>query len=545
MHFWPEETASAGSTAGGGWLNGRLTTPACQKGSQAVGTMDLIDLLHVIGTPKLRRDAQYLRHGESSARFMPAGPAEAGSIAVGMAATAGRPFRLALADLAGHGLVLGSTGGGKTWAVASVLQQLEKGARPLGWAVVDPKGDLFKRAIHLIEPEQGVAPLIVDFTGLKPVPYGLLLPQNGETPERLVDRRMAIFDDVLGHDGSLSLRMSRALRNVLLLAVHNQLAFPMVEYLLSNGDICRTLGRRSSDERVSAYFKTDFDRERNTTVPALLARLDFLLRTAVLRLSFGADRCVDYRTAMDTSAQVLVNTGGPALPRSVSQVIQSLVVSDLRQAVFARQERSRGYLWFIDEAQTVMSNQADTDNLTDLLTMARSFGVGLALMTQSVTAASPSRSFVNQLETNTSWMAVFRCGLDDARLIEPGLAIDKRSMRERHLSGRSQYLTVEQERRLQLEGITRLPSGEAYVWPRADGRPATKVRFPRVCLPKQAPWPRAELDAVEVGHRLAEQQERLRSLGDGLPSGRKNSAKMDLGKVLARLDQAMTGEHRK
>lgn len=505
--------------------------------------MDWISSLQAIGASKLRRDrARYLKTIQRSSE--PEGTRREND-ADGRPGIEASPITVPVRDLTAHGLIAGATGSGKTWAAIGLMQDLQRSGRGrLNIGVVDGKGDLFKRALQTIEPSVLARPdaVICDFSGSTPPAYGLLLRQSGETNEGLVDRRMSVFDDVLGTENQLSLRMSRVLRNVLTVAVEHELGFPMVEFLLARGDICRAIGMQSADERVAGYFQHEFEREQNTTVKAVLARLDFLLRSSALRLSFGSDRVINLQGAIDAGAPVLFNTGGPAIPRQVSRVVQSLLLSDLRHAVFGRQHPSVPFSLFLDEAQTLMSNTADAGNLIDLLTMARSFGAGIVLMTQSIAAASPSREFLQQLETNLRWMVMFRTGLTDAKLIEPGLLTTGNVVKWRHHGGHVTYLTDEQEATERLRAFASLPAHHAYVWSRSGTSPARLVKFPQVSLQQLAdPPPLIHVDAGRVHRQLREQEERLRSIANlGNP---KNSPRSNrgLGDILARVDQALTG----
>jgi hypothetical protein len=428
------------------------------------------------------------------------------------------------------------------------MQQLVRfQGQPHAFGILDAKGDLVDRVVQVLaeRPEEMPKPIIMDFTQVDPLPYGLLVPQKGESMERLVDRRMEVFDDVLGRDNQLSMRMSRMLRNVLLLAVEHKVALPLVEFFIGKSEISQALGSRSKNNRVSSYFRNEFERGCNTTAPALLARLDFLLRSEPLRQSFGSGQQVDLRTAMDQGVPILVSTGGPRLPRQLSQVIQSLVLSDLRQATFARKQVERPYTWFVDEAQTLMANPSDTGNLTDMLTMARSFGVGLVLMTQSIAGSSPDRAFLHQLETNTKWLTVFRCGSEDAGFIEAGLEPVGHVVRARESNGKPVYMTGAEEIREQLRQIACLPTHHAYTWIRNGGRPAARVRFPRVKLEGNlgAEIDRLRVDGDLVLRQLREQEDRLRQLAGAHGRQRARKSKRGLGDILGRLDDVLGAGH--
>ena len=66
--------------------------------------------------------------------------------------------------------------------------------------------------------------------------------------------------------------------------------------------------------------------------------------------------------------------------RSVRQFLQALALSDIAHATFARWSHQVPFLWVADEAQNLFVTQHLRDHMTDLLTMARSFGTHLMLI---------------------------------------------------------------------------------------------------------------------------------------------------------------------
>ena len=491
--------------------------------------MDLTGLLQFAGRRRLER--AYAKFAGSNQRTAPSSE----TTPVGTQ-------QLSLRDLPGHGLVVGATGGGKTTAVISILDKSLREVGPRAFGVVDPKGDLFNAARALVaRAPEALAPIVVDFTAQRPTSYGLLSRRDGETEERLVDRRMEVFDDVLGRENQASLRMSRMLRNTLWLAVEHGVSFPLIEFLLVNSEVLHGLGIRSRNERVANYFRNEYGRERESTALALLARLDFLLRTESIRLSLGSDRSIDFCDVMDCGRPLLINVGGPMLPRHTSKVIQSVILSDLREATFRRQRRDAPYPWFFDEAQLLMDQPSDERNLTDILTMARSFGVNVVLMTQSMKAASPSPAFLRQLETNTKWLLLFRSSSEDARIIEAGLRATGNVPKERDANGKLTYLTETEEIRNALRDIGSLRTGHAYLWLREGSHPVREVHLPQVdCgsrLPRSAET-LAENSPAEIEANLHAQARRLRESVGAAASGDR-SARRNLEAVFDRLDKAL------
>jgi hypothetical protein len=512
--------------------------------------MDLLSLLQAVGSPKLRwARQQYLREARQGARDRqaPAAPhrrmgTDGSSISPGVTTT-GAALRIALSAFEGHGVICGATGSGKSCAALSLMQQLidlRRHGSPVAFGVIDAKGELFQHARGLFDGQDAGETTVLDF-GCGAAPYALLHPRWGETPEVLIERRLDTLGDLLGRDGLLSLRMARMLRNLLSLAVEHALALPVLDALLSDPTLIEPLAQRSTDARLRAYFAAEFPRERQTTAPALGHRLAFLLRHEPLRLAFGAPDAPDLQFCMDRGMPILVNCGGPHLPRGLSRTIQSLVMSDLRQAIFARKRPTARYLWFVDEAQCLLSQPADADNLAAILAMARSFGTHVVLMTQSLTAASPTRDFLASLDTNLRWLWVFRCGLDDARLLEPGLTVSGRVIKRSARKGWYTYLTPEQERAARLRDVTSLPPRVGYFWLRGGAEKAVILRSHDVMVKRPSTSVRSPLGHQAISdarQHLERQEQQVRQLRSSTsPSRRQTATVVD---ILTRLEKEFT-----
>ena len=455
--------------------------------------MDSLSLLQWLASPKLRHDARRYRTASDKARRLAAQPPQhftqrdpGSSISPGHAVK-GPKLCLPVSYFCAHGLILGATNSGKSSAALHLLGELSGEVRhnglEIGIGLVDAKGELFDKLSRTLRPSP--EPVVLDFSASQPVPYSLLKTRSGETDDGLVDRRMDVFSDLLGQDGHLSLRMTRMLRWFLALALEQNLAFPTLEYLFSYPDAAARFAKQSSNARLKSYFDSDFAREAKTTLPALSARLDVLLRNEKLRLSFGSRAFVDFKNSMDEGTPILVNCGGPGLSRSVRSLIQSLVMSDICQATFARANVARPFLWFLDEAQNLFAKSADVENIMTLLTMSRSFGTHLVLITQSLKAAIRHPAFAASLDTNFGWLLLFRCGLQDAQIIAPALPLS-RPVRGRASSHRGSYLTPQQEAAQRLDEITKFPQQTGYLWVRAAGANAILMRS-QTLIPNQNP----------------------------------------------------------
>lgn len=485
--------------------------------------MDFIQLLQLLGWPRLHRATKvelgtprgYALDAGSDILFFPEnGDSEDSTISPGMSPT-GRKLAVGLDDFLGHGLILGATGSGKTCAAQSLFQQLAAFEGACGFGIIDPKGDLFRAGLSVVEssnlPDKEA--WILDLSDLGSViPYDILKPRAGEHESELLARRMETFADILGREGQLSLRMHRMLRFLVRLLVEYSLSFASLERLMDEPEFACVLAAKSKNDRARKYFREDFPKERSVTLPALRYRLDHLVARDNVRLSLSTGERPDFRELMDEGNVILVNVSGAG--PAAARVFHSLTLSDLRQATFARRRPERPFIWFIDEAQKLFQRESDKENLSTLLRMSRSFGVHLVLMTQSLRSALGDGEFYQNLETNFRWLLLLRSGPADAAILRPGLRITGQVQNGLARRGRVHYLTPLQEIQHLLQEIANLPAREGYFWLRGSGARAVRLRTHRVRSRTQ------RLDGVgedgelagSVRKRLEEEEIRLKGL---------------------------------
>jgi hypothetical protein len=193
-------------------------------------------------------------------------------------------------------------------------------------------------------------------------------------------------------------------------------------------------------------------------------------------------------------------------------VIQSLLVSDVRQAIFARKNQSCPYFWFLDEAQCLFTQNSDTENLSTILSMGRSYGGYLILITQSLAAATPTKEFLISVETNFRWVTLFRCSTEDTRIVAPAMPVTGRVVRKQMDRGRVLYMTPEQERQSQLARLVSLPNQTAIFWLRGTNQCAISITSHPVQTEQSATPAPTGTDAATIRRGLAEQEKKLRQM---------------------------------
>jgi len=202
----------------------------------------------------------------------------------------------------------------------------------------------------------------------------------------------------------------------------------------------------------------------------------------------------------------LINTAGRNITRGIAELLQGLVLSDVKQSIFRRSNPDQPFLWLLDEAQNLYKTSANKEHMVDLFTMARSFNSHLVLLTQSLTSAVRDADILNSIIGNASWVMLLRSTLRDAELISPAIPVTGQVPKPQHNPFElAQYLTDREELKRRLNEITKLPNRNAYCWLKAQLNRAVKVTTPLVAAPHQlAGCSQGALEAFIAAHQLGQ-----------------------------------------
>jgi hypothetical protein len=404
-------------------------------------------------------------------------------------------------DFASHALIGGASGSGKSFLVLNFICQILKqfcASKTMTFAILDPKRELFERAIEYVyaflyrlEPTERERfkkkIVIIDFADTESItPYNILARQIHLADEIMFANRLDTIGEQFSGLSDMSVRMRLILKYFLLLMTEFNLPLPFFERLCADPMLLQVLVSRSANLQVRDYFLHRFDDESKATLLAVRQRIDSLLMSESVRLSLSATTAPDFTTLQDQGAIILITTAGRNISRGVSQMLQSLLLSDIKQSVFRRANPQQKILWFIDEAQEVYKSSVNKEHMVDLLTMARSFGSYFALVTQTLTSAIRDADVLNSIITNVRWAVMLRSTLRDAELIAPGIALTGRLAKPSHSPFEPvKYLTESEELKLWLKEMTKLPDRTAYCWLKAYTDKAVKIMTPRVPAPHE------------------------------------------------------------
>lgn len=426
-----------------------------------------------------------------------------------------------------HATATGGTGAGKTMSICGLLDQaldvmieaIRNGRRPeFSFGTLDGKGELFRRLLCLIalklrrlDPREAKLIsdriLIIDLSSPDPVTsYNIASPWSGCDLDFFATSRVSTLEEILDGDG-FSLRGGAMVKHALKLLAEQHLSFRYIEQVLSSDAFRAKLIASSADEDVRSYFRYQYENEPRATKSAVLARLSSsLLGSGSLKLALSGKDAPDFRKIQDDGTICLINCAGPSIPRATTYTLQALFLSDIRQGIFTR-KNSRPYLWVCDESQTLFRTRNLKANMTDILTMSRSYGSFFWYLTQNLASAVQDSQMLETLYTNIRWSLTLRGTTQDAAFLKPAFPITGRRQKTRlHPYAPIEYYKVQEERDLLLQEITHLPDFTGWIWFKSLTGEAIQIRTRIPDLPRGEAFNAVVNQILQnptIGHRLS------------------------------------------
>lgn len=416
-------------------------------------------------------------------------------------------IRLRTREIAGegHALVLGTSGAGKTRAVAGLARQLlariARDPDSQGLAVVDHKGELasivramvgeLADALPPAEARQLLDRLVVinPFSAEALVPLQILRTQRGEEPELVALEATTVIDRLGG--AQLGVNQDAFLFHALLLGVDQGLSLPEVADALGDPARLAALAARSSLEAVRSFFDGE-RRLSDASLQGVRARLHRLCRMPSARLMLGARGAVSFYDLL-RSRILLLDLGSPPFGcEDLAAFWAGIFTLKLTRAIFQRTDADarRPVTVLVDEWQEGIAAGGDiAQHYARVLSVARSRAVSLVLISQSLALAARVESTLPEVvATNTSVQLLFRASAADARAMAHLLPVTGRRHRPSAAPweerSRSPFLDRQAEREALVAEIPSLPQRTFYFWNRHHSPRAELVRALAVELPQ-------------------------------------------------------------
>jgi hypothetical protein len=378
-----------------------------------------------------------------------------------------------------------------------MLRQLPH--QPGGFAVVDPKGDLFSSTLLLmwerIEELRKHDPVsaqklqsrvvIVDFSAHDPATsYNILSAQRGLDSDFFASSRADLLLDLLPAGDGLSMGASTLLTKIILLLAEFGLPVTVLSDVIYDDQFRDRLLHRSRQPDVVAYFTRQFIQLPRQTVAALARRTDSLFSSESVKCALSGPSAPSLSALQDSGQILLVNCWGENISRSVRQLLHAIVFSDIAQSIFSRKRRDVPYLVIADEAQHFFSTPKLRDHVEDVLSLSRSFGTFLCSITQSLATAVHDTRLLHTLQTNVRWSFSLRGEPSECAFLKPAFpASGRKPQPQPDPFKEPTYYTLNDERAAELNAVAHLPDRTGWFWYRPHSSEAIKISTSDVTLP--------------------------------------------------------------
>jgi hypothetical protein len=383
---------------------------------------ELAGLWHLPSTATTAENVSWTSAGNLMAPLPAVAPPRSPHIILGAASRPDGMLPIALLepDRRGAMLILGKTGTGKTCFMENMIVQDLAAGR--GVALIDRHGDMTPRLLGHIPTQRVGQTVVIDTSSPEgAVALNPLALAASLGPSLLVGELIEVFRVYFGDLWSVG-RMEDTMRSVLwALMARPGHSLGDVGRLFHDPVFRQQLAQEIPNPVVKEYWLEEFAQlsaaQQHERSGVLLNKVRAFLTDDSLRAMLTAPTCLDIRRLMDSGGILFVRPVGLGAPEStlLCGLVASLLFAASRSRADTPAAARRPCYLYLDEAQTLTSS-----SLPAILAQGRKFGLicgGLAL--QYLDAFEPATR--QALMGNASTFVVFRCGPNDARLLQPVL----------------------------------------------------------------------------------------------------------------------------
>lgn len=333
-----------------------------------------------------------------------------------------------------HCYIIGRTGTGKTNLLKRMASQ--DVSEPLtGVSVIDPHGDLADYVLNSVPPSRRGQVTLLDFTDEDEVPVLnplSLLPKKRGAADKFLQDLLAILKQRVYHEFT-GPRFDEMIR----LGLQTVLAegYPLAPSLLEipqlftdenfQRKVRKSITDPSLDEKWKFHDRMKNDRDFASTIDWMVSKFDDITSDQTLQCVLGGGQSsVDIRDIVLNNGILIVKLSSSIVGENVTSLIGSLILQQIRVAVFEREITRSGsfaskppHFVYMDEFQNFA-----TTNITTLVAEARKYGVGFVLAHQnleqlrefSAHTGRPVDQLINAILGNVGNLVTFGIGTFDA-----------------------------------------------------------------------------------------------------------------------------------
>lgn len=320
-----------------------------------------------------------------------------------------------------HCHILGGTGTGKSTLLFSMIQQ--DIANGEGVAVLDPHGDLIDRVLGIIPQER-----VKDVVLLDPadeqfvIPFNILSAHSDFEKQLLASDLVSVFQRLSTSWGD---QMNSVFQNAVLAFLESREGGTLADlrrFLLDAGWRERFL-QTVDDPDVRYYWKRAFPQlGGGKSIGPIITRLETFLSPKPIRFMVAQrENRLDFRAMMDGGKIFLARLPQGLIGRENAFLLGSLIMTKLQQMAMSRarvpESQRRPFYCYMDEFHHFI-----TPSLTEVLSGARKYGLGLVLAHQELKQLDRDKDVASAVLSNAFTRIAFRVGDADARVLSDGFA---------------------------------------------------------------------------------------------------------------------------
>jgi hypothetical protein len=385
--------------------------------------LNLDELTGLVHLPSAAAQSKHFIRSATNTRGAPVGKSDPERVCIGLNRHEGDESEVWLTreQRVRHCHIMGGTGTGKSTLMFSMIQQdIENGA---GIAVLDPHGDLIDRVLGIIPPARLGDVVLFDPSDEQfVIPFNILSAHSDFEKQLLASDLVSVFQRLSTSWGD---QMNSVFQNAVLAFLESSEGGTLADlrrFLIDPAWRDRFL-QTVSDPDVHYYWKRAFPLLGNSrSIGPIITRLETFLSPKPIRYMVSQrENRIDFGAMMDSGKIFLAKLPQGQIGRENAYLLGSLVMTKLQQMAMSRARMSaaqrRPFYCYIDEFQHFI-----TPSLTEILSGARKYGLGLVLAHQDLKQLERDKDVANAVLSNAFTRVVFRVGDSDARTLAEGFA---------------------------------------------------------------------------------------------------------------------------
>ncbi len=318
-----------------------------------------------------------------------------------------------------HLHTIGASGTGKSTLLFNLIRQdIEHGE---GVAVLDPHGDLVDKLLGIIPAGRVNDVIVIDPSDEEySIGFNILSAHSELEKGLLASDLVSVFQRLSASWGD---QMGSVLSNAIRAFLESSRGGTLAELrrFLLDASFRNEFLQTVRDPEIVYYWRQGFAQlAGNKSIGPVLTRLETFLSPKPIRymVSQPINR-LDFGAIMDTGKIVLAKLAQGQIGKENSYLLGSLIVSKFQQTAMSRQRQTvrKDYWLYVDEFQNFI-----TPSMTEILTGARKYRLGLVLAHQELRQLDRDRDVSSAVLANCHTRIVFRVGDDDARKLSDGFA---------------------------------------------------------------------------------------------------------------------------